>query len=332
MNKNIKKGCLISLLVFLTLLILAGVVILWVISQSYGLTKAPHIPLPDKFPSNATCKATLRIEPHLKNIERIIPWDELGAKLQIPGLQSIIPLVLPYEIGIWSITDMPSKSININIAVSEKRLGPIIYEVLQSESPWLNVKQIKWNPQGLEYTNRGLILLKGTLPIPQGLEETVSKEWIHPEKAVSVNISPNSKELFEITLDFHSGDIYVWTSAITSALGISLEEEKEKNQYIKLGMDIAKKLKFLYASVVPKKEDELEVNIELFATPESRGALEFFIGGLGLPFAQEYLIKNYGIKLEGKLNWDESKNALTGRLYLRNYENFLKAKLKSAIS
>lgn len=332
MSKSFKKGCLISVLVFLILVIVGGIALVWIISQSYGLTKAPYIPLPEKFPNNATCKLTLRIEPNLKDIERIIPWDELGAKLQFPGLQSLLPLILPYELALWTTTDIAKRVININIAVNEKRLGPVIYEVLQSEAPWQNIKQIQWNPQGLDYPSRGLISLRGALPIPQGVEDIITKEWIHSEKVSPINISPQAQNLLEASLDFQSGDFYVWASAIASAFGTSLEDEKEKNQYIKLGIDIAKKLKTLYLSVIPKKEDESEINIELSALPESRGALEFFIGGLGLPFAQDYLNTNFGIKLEGKLTWDESKNALTGKLYLRNYENFLKARLKSAIS
>ncbi len=330
-NKNFKKGCLISIVVFIALILVISVTLLWLISRSYGLTKAPYIPIPDKIPPNSPCKITLRIEPNLEQVESIIPWDELGAKLQFPGLQTIIPWVLPYELGMWATTDLSRRIINLNIGVSEKRLGPVIYEILQSDMPWVNIKQVQWNPQGLEYPSRGYMLLQGAIPIPEGIEEILSKEWVHNDRINPMPISPNSKYLFEVSLDFQAGEIYIWASSITALLGLSLEEEKERNQYIKLGMDMAKKLKTLYAYAIPTKKDELEINIQLFANPDSRGALEFFIVGLGIPFAQDYLNNNFGIKLEGKLSWDETKNALGGKLYLKNYENFLKRKLISAI-
>ncbi len=330
MNKNIKKGCLISILVSIVTIILIGIIIFWLISRSYGLTRAPYIPIPEKFSKNSTAKLTIRLDPYLEHLERVIPWDELGGKLQFPGLQTIIPLVLPFEFGIWTDTDMSRKTININIGVNEKRLGPIIYEVLQSKAPWLNIKQVQWNPQGLEFTSRGFISLKGAIQIPQGTEEILTKEWIHSDRISPQPILPNSKYLLEASFDFQSGDLYVWAVTLASIFGVSLEEEKEKNQYIKLGMDIAKKLKALYLYAIPTEKDELEINVYLFANPDSRGALEFFIGGLGLPFAQEYLNTHFGMKLEGKLNWDNTKNALTGKLYLKNYENFVKNKLISA--
>jgi len=99
-----------------------------------------------------------------------------------------------------------------------------------------------------------------------------------------------------------------------------------------MAYEIIKKMKQLNITVDPSTNpDELMLKVALKADPESQGTLEFFISGMGLPMAQDYLKSQLGMTLEGKLSWNSTDSALEGDLTLKNFEPFFKSKLSSLI-
>ncbi|HOV32519.1 MAG TPA: hypothetical protein PLX23_04055 [Candidatus Hydrogenedens sp.] len=331
MTSRLKKGCLISILIFLLVFIFITTVIIWQMSKSYGLSRAPYMPIPEKIPPNASCQMVLRIPPALPVIDRLIPWEQLKEKTPIPAPHTTIPMALPYELGFWATTEFAKSRVSFTIAVNEKRLGPIIHQLLQDEQPWKQIPQIDWDEGGMQFISRGYLSLSGSIKIPDGVEERVLKDWTSEKKPIQ-KLSPETKHFCEIQLDSTSGDFLVWTACILNAQGVSWEEELKNNQYAGMVYEIIKKMKQLNITIDPSANpDELMLKIALKADPTSQGPLEFFISGMGLPMVQDYLKSQFGITLEGKLSWDSTESALIGDLTLKNYEPFLKSKLSSLL-
>ncbi len=331
MSPQVKKGCLISILILLVVFILIATVVIWQISKSYGLSQAPYIPIPEKIAPNASCQMVLRIPPALPILERVLPWEQLKNQTSIPLPHTTIPMALPYELGFWATTEFAKSQVSFTIAVNEKRLGPIAYQLLQDEQPWKQISQITWDKEGLQYIPRGYLSLSGSIKIPDGVEERILKDWTSEKKPIQ-KLSPESKHLCEIQLDSTSGDFLVWTACILNAQGVSWEEELKNNQYAGMAYEIIKKMKQLNITVDPSTNpDELMLKVALKADPESQGTLEFFISGMGLPMAQDYLKSQLGMTLEGKLSWNSTDSALEGDLTLKNFEPFFKSKLSSLI-
>ncbi len=331
MSPQFKKGCLISILLFLVLIIVVATIIIWQISKSYGLTRAPYTPIPDKILENASCQIILRIPPAKQILARVLPWEHLKNNTPIPMPQTTIPMALPYELGLWATTEFARNRVFFTFAINEKRLGPLAYEILQSAQPWREIKQIEWDSNGLQFPQRGYLSLSGSIKIPEGVEERVLKDWKIENKPIP-KLNPQSKHLCEIQLDLANGDFLVWTACILNAQGVNWEEELKNNQFANMIYEIAKKLKKLNIIADPTPTpDELNVKVTLQADPEVQSQLEFFIGGVGFPMLQDYLKTQFGMGLEGKLVWDKSQNALTGDLKLKNFENFLSNKLASLI-
>ncbi|HOK09335.1 MAG TPA: hypothetical protein PLJ10_06700 [Candidatus Hydrogenedens sp.] len=332
MSPNIKKGCLISFLLFLVVVIVVILIVTWHVSKSYGLTKAPYIPIPTKIPPNANCQIVLRTDPALPILERVLPWEQLKSQTPIPAPQTTIPMALPYELGFWAVTEFARSHVSFSLIINEKRLGPIAYEILQTERPWENIKQIIWDKEGLTFPQRGLLSITGALKIPEGVEEQVIKDWGTQQKGISARLSSESKHLLEAYLDLKNGEILVWTASILNAQGVAWEEELRNNKFAGMAYEIAKKLEQLHIQADPStKPDELILKAVLQARPDAQGALEFFIKGMGLPMAQDYLKTQFGILLEGNFAWDSNQSALVGDFVLKNYEGFLKTKLATLI-
>ncbi|HOQ31133.1 MAG TPA: hypothetical protein PLA12_01335 [Candidatus Hydrogenedens sp.] len=331
MSPQFKKGCLISVLVFVVLLILLITIITWQISKSYGLSRAPYIPIPDSFSDRATCQIVLRIPPASPILERVLPWEQLKKNTPIPLPQTTIPMALPYELGFWATTEFARNKVSFTLAINEKRLGPIAYEILQSSQPWKNIQQIEWDKNGLQFPQRGYLSLSGSIKIPEGVEEHVLQDWKIENKPIQ-KLDSQSKHLCEIQMDLTNGDFLVWTACIMNAQGINWEEELKNNKFAGMIYEIAKKLRKLNIIMdTTPTPDEMDVKVSLQAEPEAQGQLEFFLGGMGFPMLQDYLKNQFGMTLEGKLSWDSNQNALTGNLKLKNYENFLRTQLASFI-
>lgn len=331
MTSRVKKGCLISILILLLVFIFIATMIFLQMSKSYGLSSAPYIPIPEKIPPNASCQMVLRIPPVLPILDRLLPWEQLKERTPIPLPHTTIPMALPYELGFWATTEFAKSRVSFTIAVNEKRLGPIIYQLLQDEQPWKQISQIDWDEGGLQFISRGYLSLSGSIKIPDGVEERVLKDWTFEKKQLQ-KLSPESKHLCEIQLNLTGGDFLVWTACILNAQGVSWEDELKNNQFAGTIYEIVKKMEQLNIIADPSQNpDELILKVVLKADPESQGALEFFISGMGLPMVQDYLKSQFGIILEGKLSWNSTDSALTGDLTLKNYEPFLKSKLSSLI-
>jgi len=163
MSPQVKKGCLISILILLVVFILIATVVIWQISKSYGLSQAPYIPIPEKIAPNASCQMVLRIPPALPILERVLPWEQLKNQTSIPLPHTTIPMALPYELGFWATTEFAKSQVSFTIAVNEKRLGPIAYQLLQDEQPWKQISQITWDKEGLQYIPRGYLSLSGSI-------------------------------------------------------------------------------------------------------------------------------------------------------------------------
>ncbi|MCA1900966.1 MAG: hypothetical protein LDL53_01915, partial [Candidatus Hydrogenedens sp.] len=185
---------------------------------------------------------------------------------------------------------------------------------------------------GLTFPQRGLLSITGALKIPEGVEEQVIKDWGTQQKGISARLSSESKHLLEAYLDLKNGEILVWTASILNAQGVAWEEELRNNKFAGMAYEIAKKLEQLHIQADPStKPDELILKAVLQARPDAQGALEFFIKGMGLPMAQDYLKTQFGILLEGNFAWDSNQSALVGDFVLKNYEGFLKTKLATLI-
>ncbi len=331
MSLQFKKGCWVAVLIFIVLFVLISTIIIWQISKSYGLTRAPYIPIPDKITENASCQIVLRIPPAEPILERVLPWEQLKNNTPIPMPQTTIPMALPYELGLWATTEFARNRVSFTFAINEKRLGPLAYEILQSAQPWREIKEIEWDSNGLQFPQRGYLSLWGSIKIPEGVEERVLKDWQKESKSIP-KLNPQSKHLCEIQLDLANGDFLVWTACILNAQGVNWEEELKNNQFANMIYEIAKKLKKLNISADPTSTpDELNVKVVLQADPEVQSQLEFFIGGMGFPMLQDYLKTQLGMTLEGKLVWDKNRNGLTGDLRLKNFENFLRTQLASLV-
>ncbi len=330
-NTSFKKGCFIAILIFISVFILVTAIVVWQISKSYGLTRAPYTPIPEKIPNNATCQMVLRIPPALPILERVLPWEQIKNNTPIPKPETVIPMVLPYELGFWATTEFARNQVSFTLSINEKRLGPIVYEWLQSAQPWRDIEQIQWDNSGLQYPQRGYLSLSGSIKIPEGVEERVVKDWKTGNKNIS-KLNLQSRDLCEIQLDLSNGDFLVWTSCILNAQGVNWEEELKNNQFASMIYELVKKLMKMNININPTNTpDELDVKVIIEAEPEAQAQLEFFIGGMGFPMLQDYLKNQFGMILEGKLSWDNNLKALAGNLKLKNYENFLKAKLSSLI-
>ncbi|MGC9054732.1 MAG: hypothetical protein ACP5KS_12725 [Candidatus Hydrogenedens sp.] len=331
MSPQLKKGCLISIIVFVITLILFGTIITWQISKSYGLTSAPYTPIPDKISDHASCQIVVRIPPASPILERVLPWEQLKKNTPIPLPQTTIPMALPYELGFWATTEFARNRVSFTLAINEKRLGPIAYEILQSFQPWKDVQQIEWDKNGLQFPQRGYLSLSGSIKIPEGVEERVLKDWKVENKTIP-KLDSQSKHLCEIQMDLVNGDFLVWTACILNAQGTNWEEELKNNKFAEMIYEIAKKLRKLNIIMdTTPTPDEMDVKVSLQADPEVQGQLELFLGGMGFPMFQDYLKNQFGMTLEGKLTWDSNQNALTGNLKLKNFEKFLKTQLTSLI-
>ncbi len=331
MSPQFKKGCLISILILIAVLLLIVGIITWQIAKSYGLTRAPYSPLTDNFPNSATCQIILHVPPALPILERVLPWEQLKKNTPIPIPKTTIPMALPYELGFWARTEFAKNQVSFTLSINEKRLGPIAYEWLQSAQPWKELHQIEWDKNGLQFPQRGYLSLSGSIKIPEGVEEQVLKDW-KVENKTTKKLDSQSKHLCEIQLDLSNGDFLVWTACILNAQETNWQDELKNNQFAKMIYEIAKKLRKINITIDPKTiPDELDTKVIIQAEPEAQAQMELFIAGMAIPMIQDYLKSQFGMILEGKLVWDKNQNALVGNLNLKNFENFLRTQLASLV-
>lgn len=239
-----KKGCLIAVAVVLVLI--AGVVavggIAFVkINAQYGLLEAPAVSYEQFVNPDTRMRVLLNPDKLSELITHFMPPEALQ---QIPAWvplkqNQLISMILPREIALLSGANFGKGAIGFTVFVNERRLGPLAAQLADQSNFFQQTKGIKWDPEFLTSSKRGVLTLGGALPIPDGLESKVLETWSHEVKGEPVAIQGG--HFLEAAIDNRSGEIFTFIASAQQASGKDWKDLLN-DPYMKTGISILQKI------------------------------------------------------------------------------------------
>lgn len=124
--------------------------------------------------------------------------------LQYSGApDALVSRVLPYEAAILLDPDLDTGETAVLVFVNERRMGPVLADTVNGIGIEQAVPMVAWDGEGMVQQHRGVLVMRGTLTIPETYRTIVRQEWgsVTPMKPMEIE----GGHLLEAVLDNRDG-------------------------------------------------------------------------------------------------------------------------------
>jgi hypothetical protein len=218
----------------------------------------------------------------------------LLSRLQVP--EWAFSRILPYEAAIM--LEPKQDHVESTFYINAQRFGPHIVEYVRDTNLVSRITLVQWQSPELRREERGVLVVKGTLPVDRPAQETVLRAW--RQFTPSGPLAFEGDHFVEAVLDNRTGSGLITLFSLLAASGIpdaQLERENLLTQNLleaRLTADIVEHNEVEIAIQLTYREDGLE---------EDKGAKEFLFEVLYGTIKQQ-LQTQYGVELEGGTRWE----------------------------
>jgi len=328
----VKKGCLIGLAVLLVLVIAAIAVIgiAYVkLNSQYGISEAAAVSHETLATKDTRARVVVKPDKLAPFVFKYIKPEDIPQLPKLPSSpDALISMVVPREIALLEGAEYSKGSVGLTLFINERRFGPEIVKQLNQQGLQRTLNMIKWDEGMFTMPQRGVVLVNGALPIPDGLEEKVLETWKHDLEGNPVVI--DGDHLLELALDNRNGEIMTLIGAGAKAAKQDWKMLME-NSYVQTGLAILPNLHVLRLSADVVEVDKAEINLRVEGTQEAGNQLEFLVNMMGLPLLKQYLEDDFGMKLDGQPKWDAGQKAFIGAFTLTGFEPLIRAQIQQFI-
>lgn len=327
-----KRGC--ALVSAFILLALAGgsAVVIYRLNTQYGLFEAgAHAE--EEFANPSTrLMASLRLRDIESYVLDVMPplTESAPALAWLPWSEAeLLSLAVPHKLALIAGTDYRAGELRFSLLINERRGGPFIRQLIEVSGAFDQPGPVKWNDPPLTFEGRGKLLVRGGLALPEDLESRVLEIW-RPSPATG-RLALEGDHFLEAILDNQDGELFVLLNVYAEFLGEDLESLMGSDQNMEILFSVVTGIRTIRVSADLSNPDLLNARIEIAADQGTGAQLEFF-AGLLLPSAKAQLHSDYGIVLDGAIEWKPENELLEGQFRLSQFRELLLQELRAAMA
>lgn len=322
-----KKGCIIALLVALTLLVLAGLALfiaLRIANERVGLTLAPQVSHETLASPETRIRLLVKPGALAPFIAQALPPD-----MQIPLSAWVDPAMvlahlLPREVAVMAETDVPARKIGVTLFVNEKRGGPAIARTARESGVFGGVSAFRWASQGLELIQRGVVVARADVDFPPEVEQELLTRW--PNRSMEPAASVQDQYHAELVVDNRNGDLLALIGAVLLAGGGDWNQIRQE-QVADMALTVIQSVWVARLGGNMQDKDTAVFDLRIDADPNNGPALHFLLSGVVVPELRNMLQQNHNLTLEGDLQWVDAEGAVLGKFTVRGLNAFIQANI-----
>lgn len=209
---------------YLVLASLAASLILLVAAVEWftGLvTAAPQV----DFKTIADIHPAVRVQINTRPIEDQLV-DRIHASGRTAAPKFLLPSVLPHGFALWLAPNYERGMIELRGLIQEKRGGPLIARVLNTERSYTGIEQFAFDVDGVRAPRRGALTLAGWFPMERNAGEQIAQEFDSDPAPPLQNM--DGGHLVEVHAENRNGAAYLVFASLLYAFDIDLDETEEK--------------------------------------------------------------------------------------------------------
>lgn len=223
--------------------------------------------------------------------------------------------ILPYEVAF--VLEPKGDIIESTFYVNAQRFGPQLATYMRQANLASRISFVRWHGPDFAAKDRGILVMKGTLPTDAEARSLAASAWNTPAPATPLELEGG--HFVEAVVDNRSGSGFITVLSLIGANGVP-DEQLDRASYQELTHFIEEVR--LTADVV--NTNEIDLTLRLVCDPDSYkervGTVDFLFPSLYAQI-QELLAENYGAELEGSAGWQN--NVMVGRYRLKDLDRLL---------
>jgi hypothetical protein len=325
----VKKGCIIVLAILILLMVGLGVaagVAYYKADEQFGLSEAPMISHEDFAVKQTHIRARLLPEKLQDLIIAKVPAEKLNLPSGMPAdMEKIVSFVLPHEAALVTTTDYRKGAFEWTLFINERRGGPFLVQIINEQGLVKRLEQLdiamSWDAVVLE--DRGKIVAKGRMSIPEGLENRVLEDFLPdiPETPILIE----GDHLLEIAFDNRNGEALTLMGTVADAMGDDWQRFFTE-QYAGMALGILPNLHYARLTADLDGFDTLKIKLRI-AAQEIAGPNLAFLANMGIPYLKNQLESEYNLILDGDAQWVPEDEEFVGNFTLRGIEPIIDTQL-----
>ncbi len=124
----------------------------------------------------------------------------------------VLRRLLPNEVAILMEPNVQAGVIGVTAFVNEQRLGPVIRDAVNGANIAKSVPSVRWAPEGMVAEKRGVLTLRGEVPIDATTTRFTREFWPEPPPAAPLPLEGG--HTIEVVLDNRDGGTFTTLSAL----------------------------------------------------------------------------------------------------------------------
>ncbi len=215
---------------------------------------------------------------------QIAVWPGRGQEALMAFLQAALPekqrpspwvvkRLLPHEAAVFLAPNLQTQSIAVTTFVNEQRLGPVIRDAVNEANPSRSLPAIRWSREGMVAEKRGILTLRGEVPVDPHTLELTQMHWAGEPAAEPLALEGG--HALEVALDNRDGGAFT----VLSALELLKVSNGENNPDFYVGMLANVSWIRLFADFTGTSETLVRLHIECRPDAEAGlpGSVQFVV-------------------------------------------------------
>lgn len=215
---------------------------------------------------------------------QIAVWPGRGQEALMAFLQTALPekqrpspwvvkRLLPHEAAVFLAPNLQTQSIAVTTFVNEQRLGPVIRDAVNEANLARSLPAIRWSREGMVAEKRGILTLRGEVPIDAHTLELTQTHWTDAPAAGPLSLEGG--HAIEVALDNRDGGAFT----VLSALELLKVSNGESNPDFYVGMLANVSWMRLSADFTGTSEALVKLHIECRpdVEPGTPGSVQFVV-------------------------------------------------------